>query len=282
MKLRTALGRATLGAVTSVQLWAAVAAFTGGQSLLAATPALACASEPLVGSVCFTAANFCPRGFVEARGQTLPIYGNQALFGLLGFQYGGDNSTTFGIPDLRARSVVGLGKSPDTAVPASIALAQKIGAQQLALSQSQVPLVTHTHAATFAPVFSDVTANIPSTPSTLAVTSSLNMKMTQGVGSPPANTNGYYLGLGGSGNQQAPIYVPGTSTAATVTLGGLDVNLTGAAGTAATTATFKAVNGGTVTNEYAGSTAANPVSTQSPALGLTTCIAAVGIYPERP
>lgn len=280
MKLRTALGRATFGAATSVQLWAAVAAFTGGQALLAATPALACAYEPLIGSVCFTAADFCPLGFVQANGQLLPLNGNQALYSLVGTRYGGDGKTTFGVPDLRARSVVGVGKSPEQA--ASIALAQKIGAQQLTLISSQVPLVTHTHAATFVPTYSGVTANIPATPSTLAVTSALNMKMTQGVGSPPANTNGYYLGLGGSGNQQAPIYVPGTSTAATVTLGGLDVNLTGAAGTAATTATFKAVSGGTVTNAYAGSTAANPVSTQSPALGLTACIAANGIYPDRP
>jgi len=282
MKLRTALGRATFGAATSIQLWAAAAALVGGQSLLAASPALACAAEPLIGSVCFTASDFCPRGFVTASGQLLSIRGNEALFALLGFRYGGDNSTTFGVPDLRARSVVGLGKSTDANLPNQIALAQKIGAQQVMLNSSQVGLTNHTHTATFVPVLSNVTANIPSTPSTLAVNSSLNMKMTQGVGSPPANTNGYYLGLGGSGNQQAPIYVPGTSTAATVTLGGLDVNLTGTAGTPATSATFQAVTGGAVTNAPAGTGATSAVPIQSPGLGLTTCIAALGIYPDRP
>ncbi|WP_244664866.1 phage tail protein [Candidatus Symbiopectobacterium sp. 'North America'] len=79
--------------------------------LFHAEDASACASEPLVGSVCYMATDFCPRGFVRADGQLLQINANQALFSLLGNIYGGQVSAgTFGVPDLRGRSAVGVGQ----------------------------------------------------------------------------------------------------------------------------------------------------------------------------
>jgi hypothetical protein len=45
---------------------------------------------------------------IPARGQLLPISSNQALFSLLGTQYGGDGQTTFALPDLRAAAPNGL------------------------------------------------------------------------------------------------------------------------------------------------------------------------------
>ncbi len=54
-------------------------------------PALACDAEPLIGSVCMTAATYCPRGYYEANGETLPGFGGsqdqQALFALLGYHF---------------------------------------------------------------------------------------------------------------------------------------------------------------------------------------------------
>jgi microcystin-dependent protein len=41
-------------------------------------------------------------GGVAANGQILPINQNQALFALLGTTYGGNGTTTFALPDLRA------------------------------------------------------------------------------------------------------------------------------------------------------------------------------------
>ena len=41
-------------------------------------------SEPFIGEIMMTGANFCPRGWANTEGQLLPINQNQALFSLLG------------------------------------------------------------------------------------------------------------------------------------------------------------------------------------------------------
>lgn len=43
-----------------------------------------------------------------AAGQIMPIAQNQALFSLLGTTYGGNGTTTFALPDLRAAAPNGL------------------------------------------------------------------------------------------------------------------------------------------------------------------------------
>lgn len=75
--------------------------------LAAAVPAppAAAASEPYVGEIMFVGFSFCPRGWAEADGRSLPINQNQALFALLGFRYGGDGETTFKLPHLRKQVV---------------------------------------------------------------------------------------------------------------------------------------------------------------------------------
>ncbi|UOQ55656.1 tail fiber protein [Hymenobacter cellulosivorans] len=50
--------------------------------------------------------NFAPKGWALCNGQLLPINQNQALFALLGTQFGGDGRTTFALPDLRGRVIV--------------------------------------------------------------------------------------------------------------------------------------------------------------------------------
>jgi microcystin-dependent protein len=52
---------------------------------------------------------FAPEGWALCDGSTLPIDGNQALFSLIGTAFGGDGTTTFKLPDLRSRVVVGSG-----------------------------------------------------------------------------------------------------------------------------------------------------------------------------
>ena len=54
--------------------------------------------EPFVGQVCFFGFTFNPRGWAECKGQLLPIAQNEALFSLLGTQYGGDGVRTFALP----------------------------------------------------------------------------------------------------------------------------------------------------------------------------------------
>jgi microcystin-dependent protein len=62
---------------------------------------------PFLGEVMAFAGTFAPSGWALCQGQLLPINQNQALFSLLGTNYGGDGRTTFALPDLRGRTVLG-------------------------------------------------------------------------------------------------------------------------------------------------------------------------------
>lgn len=75
----------------------AASAFAG---LCMISPNMAQAEEHYLGSVIQTAANFCPRGSVEADGQKVAVRENSALFSLIGKSFGGDGRTDFAVPDL--------------------------------------------------------------------------------------------------------------------------------------------------------------------------------------
>lgn len=64
-------------------------------------------SEPFVGEIRLLAINWAPKGWALCDGSLLPIMPNQALFSLLGTQFGGDGRTNFGVPDLRGRVPLG-------------------------------------------------------------------------------------------------------------------------------------------------------------------------------
>lgn len=113
---------------------------------LAASPAQACSgSEPYMATVCVTAANFCPRGYLPADGRLLPIAQNAALFSLLGTYYGGNGVTTFQLPDLRGRSPISQGQAPGLS---SVVLGEVTGAESVTMTVDQLP--AHTHSATVA------------------------------------------------------------------------------------------------------------------------------------
>lgn len=49
---------------------------------------------------------FAPYGWMTCEGQILTITQNQALFALIGANYGGDGRTTFALPNLRGAEPV--------------------------------------------------------------------------------------------------------------------------------------------------------------------------------
>lgn len=61
-------------------------------------------AEVFIGQVSLFSFGIVPKGWAQCNGQVLPIAQNQALFALLGTTYGGNGSTTFGLPDLRGRT----------------------------------------------------------------------------------------------------------------------------------------------------------------------------------
>lgn len=64
--------------------------------------------EPFLGQIAIVSFNYAPKGWALCNGQLLPINQNQALFALLGTNYGGNGQTTFALPDLRGRHPMGV------------------------------------------------------------------------------------------------------------------------------------------------------------------------------
>jgi microcystin-dependent protein len=64
-------------------------------------------SDPFVGQIEIFGFGFPPKNWTFCQGQLLAISTNQALFALLGTAYGGNGTTTFGLPDLRSRLPIG-------------------------------------------------------------------------------------------------------------------------------------------------------------------------------
>src|SRR3546814_18095861 len=56
-------------------------------------------TEVFLGQIMLAGFNFAPRGFATCDGQLLPISPNQAMFSLLGPQYGDNGTVPFGLPD---------------------------------------------------------------------------------------------------------------------------------------------------------------------------------------
>lgn len=68
-------------------------------------------SEPFLAEIRIFSFNFPPKGWAFCNGQFLPINQNQALFALLGTQYGGNGQTNFALPNMQGRVPVHYGNS---------------------------------------------------------------------------------------------------------------------------------------------------------------------------
>ena len=101
--------------------------------------------DGFLGQVIVFAGTFAPRNWALCNGQVISISSYQALFSLLGTNYGGDGRNTLGVPDLRGRTPVGTGAGPGLS---HIGLGQLGGAEGFILkSPSQLP--AHSHPSTF-------------------------------------------------------------------------------------------------------------------------------------
>ena len=87
-----------------------------------------------------TSFNFAPSGWAPCDGRLLALNQNQALFSILGTQYGGDGRVTFGLPDLRGRSLVGFGQGSGLS---SYAIGQLGGFEAVTLPSADLPAHDH-------------------------------------------------------------------------------------------------------------------------------------------
>ncbi len=91
--------------------------------------------DPFIGEVRMMSFAYPPRGWAQCNGQLLPINQNQALFSLLGTNYGGDGITNFAVPDLRGRVPIHLGNGHT--------LGEMGGAEAQTLTLTELPAHTH-------------------------------------------------------------------------------------------------------------------------------------------
>ena len=117
--------------------------------------------EGTIGEIRMFAGNFAPKNWAFCQGQTLSISSNTALFSILGTTYGGNGTTTFGLPNLSGRVMVGAGTGPG--LP-NIQLGQVAGEAQHTLTSSEMPSHNHTASAptATAPAASVATTDTPS------------------------------------------------------------------------------------------------------------------------
>lgn len=101
-------------------------------------------SEFFIGQIMMAGFNFAPKFWALSNGQLLPINQNQALFSLLGTQYGGNGTTNFALPDLRSRTPIGYASSVDPSwQPPSVQIGQSSGVENVTLLSTNLP--SHTH-----------------------------------------------------------------------------------------------------------------------------------------
>lgn len=70
--------------------------------------------DAILGEIRMFAGLFAPSGWAFCTGQLLPVTGNDAIFSLLGTTYGGNGTTNFALPDLRASVPVHPGTNGNT------------------------------------------------------------------------------------------------------------------------------------------------------------------------
>ncbi|OON60442.1 hypothetical protein B0920_15760 [Massilia sp. KIM] len=222
--------------------------------------------EAFIGTILPVGFNFAPRGWALCQGQLLSIAQNTPLFALLGTTYGGDGRTTFALPDLRGRTLVGMGNGPGLS---PVEQGQPMGSDSSSFTASGTASVTidaahlpkHEHPVSIQG-------------SQLSATSTLHATTASPGSAVPSE--GAALGSSGGGPGLANIYV-GNGAAPTVVLNSASVatKLSGQA---------DAVTG---PNNGTGAPIAVPVSvsasvsTMQPSLGINYIICLEGIFPSR-
>lgn len=101
-------------------------------------------TEPFISSIDIWPLDWAPKGWASCQGQLLAVSSNTALFSLLGTVYGGNGTSTFGLPNMQGRMPLGMGTLNGTFYQ----IGQIGGSPQVTLQNQNVPLIPHTHTGT--------------------------------------------------------------------------------------------------------------------------------------
>lgn len=100
-------------------------------------------ADPFYGEIRAFAFDYAPVDWAFCQGQMLSIPQNSVLFSVIGTQFGGNGTTTFGLPNLQGMVPMGSGTGPGL-TPRTVGAA--VGAGTVTLQPSQMP--QHSHAIT--------------------------------------------------------------------------------------------------------------------------------------
>jgi microcystin-dependent protein len=106
------------------------------------------AVDPFVSEIRIFPFSFPPSGWAFCDGQLLPISQNTALFALLGTRFGGNGTSTFGLPDLRGMAPMHPGQGPGLS---QHDLGETGGSETVSLLVSEIPAHSHAVRANGAP-----------------------------------------------------------------------------------------------------------------------------------
>lgn len=219
-------------------------------------------SEPYIGEIKLVGFNFAPMDWLPCDGRLLQISEAQyqVLFSVIGTTYGGDGATTFALPNLNGRGIIGSG----TLYPCGAT----DGAVATTLTMQTMP--AHTHEAQF---------SMTTAPT---VQASIAVNTVAGTQASPANAF-----LAPTVQGAAAIQSYASAPTAPDPLGGVAVSAPGSTPCGADPDMLGGVTaggavGGVVTVSGAGAPASIPMPTLPPALYCNYIICCVGIYPARP
>lgn len=97
-------------------------------------------ANPYIGEIKIFAGTFAILHYTFCNGTLMAITQNEALYSLLGTNYGGDGRTSFGLPDLRGRVAMHTGSGPGLTPRL---MGQMGGSEEVALTVDQIP--SHNH-----------------------------------------------------------------------------------------------------------------------------------------
>src|SRR5271157_4168043 len=97
-------------------------------------------AQPFVGQIIAVGFGFTPVGWLPCDGTTRPIAQYEPLYQLIGTTYGGNGTTTFGLPDLRGRAPVHFGRGSGLS---TYVLGQISGSESVTMVASQAAAHNH-------------------------------------------------------------------------------------------------------------------------------------------
>lgn len=98
--------------------------------------------EAFLGTILPWPVNFAPYGWALCQGQTMSVQQNSALFALLGVTYGGNGTTTFCLPNLCGRFLIGAGTNPNNHVTYTFG-ENKDNVEYVAITANNLPMHNH-------------------------------------------------------------------------------------------------------------------------------------------